>query len=205
MPRRYRKDKRLAAVEETRRRIVDATMELHHRQGILATSWEDIARRADVALATVYRHFPTIEDLVPACGALTMSVIRPPRGEDARALFAGMRSLPARIERLADEFAAFYARSGNTFPIVLRDVDKVRGLQQFLAEHRATIETYVREALRPTARPNKTPAPPLVRLLCALFDYPLYKSLVDAGIAPADVARVLTSLATSQVARHRQT
>ena len=43
-------DKRKEAVEETRRSIVDATVALHAEQGILATSWEDIARKADVAL-----------------------------------------------------------------------------------------------------------------------------------------------------------
>ena len=41
-------------------------MHLHLEQGIVATTWEDIARRADVATATVYRHYPTLDELVGA-------------------------------------------------------------------------------------------------------------------------------------------
>lgn len=33
-------------------------MALHGEQGIQATSFEGIAYRADVAMATVYRHYP---------------------------------------------------------------------------------------------------------------------------------------------------
>ena len=46
-------------------------MTAHAEQGIAAPSIHDVARRADVALGTVYRHFPTLEELVGACGKLT--------------------------------------------------------------------------------------------------------------------------------------
>ena len=41
-------------MEETRRRIVEATLALHTEKGMFDTSWRDIARRADVSAATVY-------------------------------------------------------------------------------------------------------------------------------------------------------
>ncbi len=77
MPRRYRMDARAASVEQTRRRIVEAAKILHADQGILGTSYEEIARRADVAPATVYRQFPTLSDLLPAC-ACSIHVLQPP-------------------------------------------------------------------------------------------------------------------------------
>src|SRR6266511_4195895 len=60
-------------------------MALHAERGILATTWEDIARRADVAVATVYRYFPSLDALVPACGEEVRRVTQPPRPERAEA------------------------------------------------------------------------------------------------------------------------
>jgi AcrR family transcriptional regulator len=94
-------DKRQEAVEETRRRIVDTTVALHGEQGVLGTSWEDIAKKADVALATVYRHFPSLDELVPACGQQVVGIMKPPTLEATRELFAAASSLADRIKLLA--------------------------------------------------------------------------------------------------------
>ena len=64
-PRKYTMDKRKAAVEETRQRILEATLALHSEKGIFGTSWQDIAHRADVSVGTVYKHFPSLDELVP--------------------------------------------------------------------------------------------------------------------------------------------
>jgi len=68
-PRKYTLGKRSESIEDMRRRIVDATVELHSEKGVLATSMQDVAERANVALRTVYNHYPTIEDLVSAIGS----------------------------------------------------------------------------------------------------------------------------------------
>ena len=60
-PRKYDMTRRASAVAQTRRRIVDATLELHTEQGIAATSWDDIAARAGVGVGSVYRHFPSLD------------------------------------------------------------------------------------------------------------------------------------------------
>jgi AcrR family transcriptional regulator len=72
-------EKRKAAVEETRRRIVEAKLALHSEKDMFDTSWKDIAERADVSVATVYKHFPSLDELVPACGALIMAITAPLR------------------------------------------------------------------------------------------------------------------------------
>src|SRR5687767_1156226 len=131
-PRRYRMEARQAARDEMRRKIVEATMALHTDQGILATSWEDIAKKADVALATVYRYFPTIDELVQGCGALVIETIRPPRPEDAPSLFEGAADMAERLRRLASEFCALYDRAEKPFVAVRRDCDKIPRLQQFV-------------------------------------------------------------------------
>src|SRR5918997_6556705 len=96
-PRKYDMGRRAAAVEETRRRIVDATLELHAAQGIAATSWDEIAARAGVGVGTVYRHFPSLDELVPACGRVSMKLLALPDRADTAALFAGADGAHERV------------------------------------------------------------------------------------------------------------
>ena len=77
--------RRASAAAQTRRRIVEATRELHIEQGIAATSWDDIAARAGVGVGTVYRHFPSLDELIPACGEIVRRPSRcPPRRPSPR-------------------------------------------------------------------------------------------------------------------------
>jgi AcrR family transcriptional regulator len=197
-PRRYSREKRQAAVDETRAKIVRATMELHNANGILATSFEDIAKRADVATATVYRHFPTLDHIVNACGALTMHTIQPPMAADAPRLFAGARSLSERVDRLVREMASFYGRSQRTWWAVLRDCDKVEQLRQFIEAHRASVEAHVRKALQSIIEDTE---PRTIQVVCALVDYPTWQSLVDRGLQPDEVIDELCRLVLSCVKR----
>src|SRR5918992_4527727 len=123
-PRRYDMTKRAAAVEETRRRIVEATMDLHASKGILATSWEEIARRADVAPATVYRHFPTLDELLPACGELGRRRLALPSDEEIAKRFRSPRSRRERLRRLGEEGFDLYEPGGD----VLRAIRRERAL-----------------------------------------------------------------------------
>ena len=65
----YEKRRRAESEQETRRRITEATVELHRTVGPARTTVSAIARRAGVQRATVYRHFPEDADLFAACSA----------------------------------------------------------------------------------------------------------------------------------------
>src|SRR3712207_8561349 len=67
--RKYDMKKRAELQRETRRRIVDATVELHRIQGPAHTTIKEIAQRAGVNRLTVYNHFPDIADLLRACSS----------------------------------------------------------------------------------------------------------------------------------------
>ena len=54
----YRMRRRAETTDDTRRRIVEATVALHGTVGPAATTVLGIAERAGVTRATVYRHFP---------------------------------------------------------------------------------------------------------------------------------------------------
>jgi AcrR family transcriptional regulator len=177
MPRRYRSRKRAEAVEQTRRRILEATMELHGKQGILATSWEDIARQAGVSLATVYRHFPSLDELVPACGALSEEYVRSPTPELAQTLFTGAATVSERVERLVRELAEYYERAAIDFVVCRREAHALEPLREWLEEQKRTREILVREALRPASPDEQT-----VALVNAITAFGLWESLIEAGV-----------------------
>lgn len=63
----YRLKQRARKREETRRRITEATVELHETVGAAQTTISAIAERAGVERLTVYRHFPDERSLLEAC------------------------------------------------------------------------------------------------------------------------------------------
>jgi AcrR family transcriptional regulator len=67
MSRRYELKRRAERRDDTRQRIVDATIGLHQSIGAARTTISEIAKRAGVGRVTVYRHFPDEESLFRAC------------------------------------------------------------------------------------------------------------------------------------------
>ena len=67
--RKYEQKKRAELQEETRRRIVEATADLHREVGPANTTISAVAERAGVQRLTVYRHFSDERSLIQACSA----------------------------------------------------------------------------------------------------------------------------------------
>lgn len=65
-PRTYSSPLRERQTEDTRRRIVEAALELIQEDPDGSFSHEQIAARAEIALRTVYRHFPSRTELLDA-------------------------------------------------------------------------------------------------------------------------------------------
>jgi AcrR family transcriptional regulator len=190
-------DKRKAAVEETRRRIVEATLALHAEKGAFGTSWQDIAQRADVSVGTVYKHFPSLDELVPACGELIFAISRPPSLEEAPQIFADTHFLEERIWRLVSEFYAFYERGEPYLEIDIQS-RKLPAVQEWLAHMRATREGFAREALRPLE-----PDEDAVRALGALIDFPLFKSFRVHDLAKAEAEGIVRSMLLCWIGQRR--
>ena len=187
-PRKYTMDKRKAAAEQTRRRILEATLALHSEKGIFGTSWQDIARRADVSVGTVYKHFPSLDELVPACGELMYAITRPPSPEDGPRIFAEAHSLEERVGRLVEELFAFYERGA---PYIETDFQERRlpEVQDWEAYMRATIEGLVREALLPAGTDEST-----VQTTGALLDFSTFKSFMDREVPKEQVAKTINEV-----------
>ena len=67
MSRSYQLKRRAEHQDQTRQRIIEATIELHQTIGPKATTVSEIAERAQVGRVTVYRHFPDEPTLSRAC------------------------------------------------------------------------------------------------------------------------------------------
>jgi AcrR family transcriptional regulator len=66
-PRAYNTENRQLQQAALKERIAAAAAALHKTQGALATSYAQIAEQAGVSLPTVYKHFPSLDDLIQAC------------------------------------------------------------------------------------------------------------------------------------------
>ncbi|MEW5977334.1 MAG: TetR/AcrR family transcriptional regulator [Acidobacteriota bacterium] len=79
--RRYQMQLRAERQNETRQRIVEATVELHEAIGSAKTTVSAIAERAGVERLTVYRHFPDERALFTACTSHYLAKNPPPDPE----------------------------------------------------------------------------------------------------------------------------
>lgn len=172
-PRRYNLGKRTAAVEETRRRIVEAIVNLHAKKGVLGTSLEDIARQADVALGTVQRHFPSLDDVVRACGPRIAEITRPPRSE----IFSAEDTLSKRVKTLVQELFAFYERAAPWLEVGRYERKKLSALDSSVRHLEELLEATVREGLQPVITDER-----MLKEIIALTDFYVWKSLRDRGM-----------------------
>jgi AcrR family transcriptional regulator len=169
MPREYKMRKRADDWHNTRERILRATMQLHDEKGVAPTTFSDIAKRAGLGQATLYRHFPTLGDLVQACGGHVWQQMRPPTPESATAAFDGLTSTNERLARLVEEIDAFYQRGALRLGLAGRDRDLIPALDYFLKAVEAGVEAYVGEALAPSKASKRT-----VEVVAALMSFPVW-------------------------------
>lgn len=94
----YNNESRRRKQAALKERIAAATAKLHAAKGVTSTSYADIARQAGVSQPTVYRHFPTQDELLQGCTAHVMA--RAPSLPVADILAA--TDLPAAAARLVD-------------------------------------------------------------------------------------------------------
>ncbi|MGQ0485408.1 MAG: TetR/AcrR family transcriptional regulator [Hyphomicrobiales bacterium] len=189
--------KRGTAVSETKRRIVEATLKLHTEKGIFGTSWQDIARASDVALGTVYKHFPTLGALIPACGELLMERTRPPSPEHAAAVIGEPADVRTRLRRAALELYGFYERAGPSLESDPRE-RALPAVQEWETYWRGTVETFARQALRHEAADEG-----FLAMTLALLDTSSFSAMRRRGFAAEAAADCVSDLVASWLAARR--
>lgn len=184
-PRTYQMNRRAAAAEATRLRVVEAAVALHAERGAAATKWADIAERADVALGTVYRYFPGYDELIPACTSYGMALLRPPGMQ----VFSGTRSLRGRLSALVTEIFGFYERAEGWLRHGECDRRKIPAADAFYRRREANFEDLLRAALGPLAKRSHA-----VDSAVVFTSFPTWRGLHDRGVATVDAAALVTGV-----------
>lgn len=106
-PRPYNNESRQQQQAELKARIAAAAAELHAAQGALATSYAQIAQQAGVSLPTVYKHYPTLDELLQACTS-HVAERAPVFPEDEIAAAPDLATAAAMLVEACDALHAYY-------------------------------------------------------------------------------------------------
>ncbi len=117
MPRKYEMKRRAQRMEETRRRITEAAVELHETIGPARTTVSAIAEKAGVQRHTYYAHFPELKDLYRACSAHYQEQNPGPDPSS----WTEIAEPEERMRRALSEVYAYYGRTEAMMSNVLRD------------------------------------------------------------------------------------
>jgi AcrR family transcriptional regulator len=191
MARKYELKQRAEQVEETRRRIVEATSGLHLERGPAATSIAEIARRAGVQRRTVYNHFPDDATLFEACSAHWRALHPPPDPAGWTDVRQGLR-----------ELYAWYRETEPMTANVLRDAEALPSLRAVMEPGFGSYMAAVRDVLgKEAGRGGRVEA--AIRLVT---DFHSWRSLAPLGDEEAvELSAGLVELAAARRDRPRGT
>jgi AcrR family transcriptional regulator len=184
--RKYTQTRRAAAQEETRARIVDATVKLHEALGPAQTSIMAIAEAAGVQRLTVYRHFPDDASLFEACTTRYLELHPPPQpGAWADIESAGERSYTALLA-----FCQYYRRTENMWRVGYRDLDQVTALQAPMDRFEAYLDQ-VTDDLVQAWHATQAARKPLKLTLRHALRFSTWQSLKNAGLKDKQIAELM--------------
>lgn len=193
MPRKYELKRRAERQEETRRRIVEAAVELHRTKGPARTTFSDIARLAGVQRHTLYRHFPDERALMLACSGLFMEENPLPdptpwaeiADHDER-LRLGLRELYDYFARTQD-MAERVLRDAELHPVVHETVKLRRGAPM------ARIEAVLAEGWPRRRRVGAA--------LSLALDFYAWRRLARSGLSVDEAADLMADTVAASAAR----
>lgn len=185
--RKYTLRKRAAQRDETRRKIVEATMQLHEELGPSDTTVTAIAERAGVERLTVYRHFPDPDGLFQECSSMFLDMVPPPDAARWETLEDPSRATRRALESLY----RYFRRTEQMWSSVLRDAERIEALDAAIAEFQAYLDE-IRDDLH-TRWKSSGRAPRSVRgLLGHALHFPTWQSLRAQGFGDRRMASLMT-------------
>jgi AcrR family transcriptional regulator len=129
MTRNYTLKRRAAQQAQTRRRIVEAAVDLHSSVGPARTTISMVAERAGVQRHTLYAHFPDERSLYRACSGLALERDPLPAAEAWRTIKDQRERLRVGLRAVYD----WYARNADLAACVLRDAEYHAPTQEIVA------------------------------------------------------------------------
>lgn len=190
MPRKYELRQRADRQAETRRRIVEAALDLHGTVGPARTTVSAIAELAGVERKTFYRHFPQPEAILAACGA-HFRELNPPPDPDTWSDIADPRQ---RVRHGLEACYGYYRRHQQTIANVLRDRELGVPVGDGLVNLRAVAKRALADAFAVTGRRR----PILEAGLDLALDFHTWQTLARAGLTDPQAAELTSALVLPQ-------
>lgn len=196
--RKYTLKQRARKKEETRTRIVQATVELHEKLGPRNTTISAIADRAGVQRLTVYRHFPDERRLYAACTSHWLENHPPPDPVQWQEIEDPLE----RTRKALESLYAYFRGTEAMWTAAYRDRPEVPAMEEPMAQFDAYLEGIRHDLLdawetKDTERSDRPHAVlGLALRLCT------WQSLNEEGLTDPDMAALVASWVES--AAHHQ-
>lgn len=186
IPRRYNSETRRQRQEELRQRIVKATVFLHAEKGAASTTYKDIAEKADVAIPSVYKHFPDLSSLFMACTRHAAS-LAPVQSEAMLTASSTLRQRVAVLAEMRCEGHAYF------HPWLKWGGDRViPEVVSLMAEDATRTEGLIKIALSPAYGGKRVPKE-MLSIVLLLLSYHSWASLrLERGCSQQEIAKYVT-------------
>jgi AcrR family transcriptional regulator len=180
--RNYTLRRRAETQAETRRRIVEAAVDLHGTLGPANTTVSMIAEKAGVQRNTFYSHFPDERSVLLACSAHSLE-------QDPMPDAAPWRAIADPAERLRHGLRAIYdwfERNESLLACVLRDAEAHELVREIVSLRYAPIIGAWRDVLGAGLNARQKP------MLALALSYHTWRTLArEAGLKQADVVKAM--------------
>jgi AcrR family transcriptional regulator len=192
--RKYELKQRAERLADTRRRITEATLELHRTVGPAATQISEIARRANVQRRTVYNHFPDDASLFAACSAHWRALHPAPDPTP----WLEINDPGERLQFALRELYVWYRETEEMTANVLRDAELLPSLRKVIESGRGAYLDRVRRILTQPFHARGRRRDRIDAGVRAAVDFHLWRALSPLGDAEAaDLAASLVEHATA--------
>jgi AcrR family transcriptional regulator len=196
--RKYEMKKRAERQRETRRRIVEATIELHRTRGPANTTISEVARLAGVNRLTVYNHFPDITDLLRACSRSWTE--RHPAPDQTP--WAQISDPQVRLRTALADLYSFYARTEPMRANVLRDAQTMPELAALLEGSVVPYLGAMRDLLAEGWEVNDDGRKRLLAAIKLAIDFHTWRSLErESGLSRKEAVEIMLEAVSSSVSR----
>ncbi len=188
MSRTYTLRRRAEAQAETRRRIVEAAVELHATVGPARTTISMIAEKAGVQRNTFYAHFPDERSVLMACSSHAMEQDPPPAADAWRGIGDASERLRAGLGAIYD----WYARNEGLLACVLRDAEAHEPVREIMALRYGPTITAWHDVLGAKLRAKQRP------LLALALSFHTWRTLTrEAGLKQSDAVKTMIQSVTA--------
>ena len=143
----------------------------------------------------MYRHFPSLAELVPPCARTVFDVIKPPTLAEVQPRFLDIDKSADRLVLIVRATLTCYEHGRGWLHAAYRERDFIPELHAALRLIEDSLRVLIQAAVG--RRLTKTSS----AVLFALCNFPLYKQLLDGGLEQRAVEEIVVRLVRDEASR----